>query len=208
MRGILQSFKKIILPSGKYNKQYVNYIKWSFVSNVIVSTESVISVHCMLSAIETNSNTMMTVNYVGKDIVGQIGGLFYMYKMGSKADKEPKKFLLYSNLLQQSSFFINCLTPYFNPYFIIFAGIANIMLNISFVGFGAINAKCIQKISLENNVGEIYSKISVLSTIGSSIGMIIGLSLLPLSEPVLISLIPVLGGLRIYSYNKAIEKII
>jgi hypothetical protein len=44
---------------------------------------------------------MRTFNYIGKDIIGQMGGLMYMSKMGDKADKEPVKFLQYSNGIEQ-----------------------------------------------------------------------------------------------------------
>ena len=66
------------------SSQIYNYIKWSFTSNVLLSTEYALATHSILHAINTDSETMRTLNYVGKDIIGQMGGLMYMSKMGVK----------------------------------------------------------------------------------------------------------------------------
>lgn len=207
----MNQIKKMIFPSGKYHNKYGKYITWSFISNLIVSSESVLSTHSMLSAVSTdNTELVRTVNYVGKDIIGQIGGLFYMSKMGEKSDKNPKKFLLYSNIIQQSTYIANCITPILPNHFLYIAGSANVATNISFTGFGSINTRCIQILAIDNNIGEIYAKISVVNTIGSSLGMILGLYftyLFPEHESRLF-LIPILGIGRIYTYKKAIEDII
>jgi len=203
--------KKLLYPSGKIHISYVNYIGWSFLTNVIVSAESVLSTHSILSAVSLdNTELIRTVNYVGKDIIGQVGGLWYMSKISQKADKDPKKFLLYSNIIQQSSYMANCITPMFPSYFLYIAGISNIASNISFTGFGAVNARCIQILAIDDNIGEIYAKISIVNTIGSSIGMITGLyitSIFPDHETRL-CLIPFLGIARVYTYKKAFKDLI
>ena len=207
----MNQIKKIFFPSGNYHPMYGKYLGWSCISNIIVSAESVLSTHSMLSAISTdNTELVRTVNYVGKDIIGQVGGLWYMSKMSKDADKEPKKFLLYSNIIQQSSYITTCITPMFPSYFIYIAGISNIAANISFTGFGAINARCIQILAIDDNIGEIYAKISIVNTIGSSLGMMIGLvitSFFPDHESRL-CVIPILGIARVYTYQKAIQDII
>lgn len=209
MIKILRSF---IYPSGNTHKYYSRYVGWSCLSNIIISIESVLSTHSMLSVIGRTSNELtFSVNYIGKDIVGQIGGLWYINKMGVKADKEPNTFIKHSMILQQSAVFLECTTPLIPVIaFIPIAGVANICKNISFTGFGAVNAKIIQKLAEEDNIGEIYAKISVLNTIGSSIGMGIGLTIaacIPDHE-IRLGLMPLLIGLRIYSYNKAIKDLI
>ena len=47
----------------------------------------------------------------------------------------------------------------------------NILSNLSSTGFGAVNAKCISKLAIDNNIMELYSKITIVNTIGSSIGL-------------------------------------
>jgi hypothetical protein len=205
-------FKSFVYPSGKVHKNYGKYVRWSFVSNVIVSIESVLSTHSMLSMSGKASNELvLSVNYIGKDIVGQIGGLWYMNRMGKKADKNPKEFIQRSMFLQQSSIFVECATPLLPlQAFLPVAGIANMCKNISFTGFGAINAKIIQELSENNNnMGEIYAKISMINTLGSSIGMCIGLFIaykIP-DHSIRLGLVPLLAGCRMYSFRKSIQDI-
>jgi hypothetical protein len=181
-------------------------------TNVFVSAQSVLATHSMLSAIDTNTTDVIrTTNYVGKDIIGQLGGLIYMSKIGNDVDKDSKKFLKYSNIRQQLSFVTTGITPLVSSsYFLPIAGMSNILANISFIGFGSINAKCIQKISIDDNLGEIYAKISIVNTLGSSVGMLLGLGITSvfLDHETRFIFLPILGICRIYCYNKAIEGIL
>ena len=93
----MKYIKSLLFPIGKQHQKYKQFIGWSFISNILVSTQSVIATHSMLHSINTNSEITRTLNYVGKDIIGQLGGLFYLANIGKKIDKNPEKFLLYSN---------------------------------------------------------------------------------------------------------------
>ena len=205
----MNNIRKVFLPMGKVHPKYINYIGWSFVSNIIVSAESAISAHSMLQAIDTDSDITRTINYVGKDIIGQLGGLLYMNNIGKNIDKNPRRFIIYSNIFQQSAFVFVCSTPVFPDFFLPIAGFSNILFNLSFTGFGAINAKCITKLS-NDNIGELYAKISIINTIGSSFGLLLGLginTLLPEHNTRMVVL-PFMAVSRVYTYNKAVENLI
>lgn len=204
---------KLILPSGPPNKKYMSYMMWSFASTLLVSMEVAMSTHSMLDVIGTCDNAeYRTMNYIGKDIIGQLGGLFYMAKFSQKADKNPSTFLAYSNIIQQSSFVILSATPMFSPdMFLPLAGMSNVLTNISFTGYGAINAKCIQSIAADsNNTGEIYAKITTINTFGSTIGLFGGVALSALiPDPCTRTMIvPVIGLFRIYTFNQAVKNLI
>lgn len=207
-----QRFLSLFYPVGKYHKSYTRFAGWSFLSNVLVSAESVIATHNMLATIDINSTTdsVRTFNYIGKDIIGQIGGLYYMSKIGDKTDKEPKTILLYSNCIQQISYTAVCMTPYFPNYFLPVAGMSNIFSNICFTGFGAVNAQCIQKLAIDNNIGEIYAKIGIICTTGSSIGLILGLSIIAKipDNSSQLSILPLIAASRIYTINKAVSSVL
>ena len=211
-RRIVSNIDTMIKPSKLVHHRYNQYIGWSFLSNILSSAESALSTHSMLQAVNTpDSDIMRTFNYIGKDIIGQLGGLFFMARIGKQADERPKRFLLYSNIFQQLAFTSVCLSPYFPSYFLPIAGLSNIMFNLSFTGFGAINAKCIYVLSNKsNNTGEIYAKITVINTFGSSIGLLLGLGiniLCPTPESRLI-FIPVLAIGRVYCFQKAVKHIL
>lgn len=203
-------FKSLFYPSGKYNKKYKQYVCWSFLSNLLVSTQHVISVHNMLSAIDNNTESVRTINYIGKDIIGQTGSLFYISKIGKKIDKEPVKFLRYINFTQQISYISTSVTFLFPDFFLILAGSSSLLNNVSFIGFGSINTKCINQISESDNLGEIYAKISIFNTLGSSIGLLSGVSItmfIP-DRTTQLCLLPIIGSLRIYTFNKAVKGLI
>lgn len=209
MFKFLKKINKFVYPCGKVHKNYGRYVYWSLLSNAIGSMEGVLSTHSMLSVVGKESNELViSVNYIGKDIVGQLGGLWYINKMAQKSDEDPKAFAKYSILFEQTSNFLECATPLLPTLiFIPTAGIANIGKNISAIGIGAVNAKIIQKLAKENNIGEIYSKIGVLNTIGSSIGMGFGLILtcvIP-CHTTRLCIIPILAYIRYYCYQTAIE---
>ena len=205
---MLNRLNKLIYPGGKPNARYLNYVGWSFVSTVCVSVQMTMSTHSMLDAVGSSDDR--TGNYIGKDILGQLGGLMYMSKMAEHVDREPSKFILFSGLVQQTSIILMSSTPLFEPhYFLPVAGLSNAMSNVSFTGYGAINAKCVQEMS-DNNIGEMYAKITVINTMASSIGMALGVVVcmyIP-DHAVRTSLLPIIGACRIYSYNKAVEGLI
>jgi hypothetical protein len=202
----------LIYPCGKVHPKYLTYVGWYSLSNMIVSMENVISTHSMLSVLgKVSTELTLSVNFIGKDLIGQVGALTYMNKMGKKADKEPQKFIKNSMILQQSSVFLESFTPLLPiEAFIPVAGLSNIMMNISFTGFGAINAKIIPKLAEDDNVGEIYAKLTVINTIASSLGMGLGLGVVAFipDHSMRICILPILASIRIYSYKKAIHELI
>jgi hypothetical protein len=181
------------------------------VSNFIVSIETAMATHSMLHAIGSSvDSTIQTHSYIAKDIIGQLGGLGYMTKVGQRIDREPKRFLVHSNIIQQTAITSMCVTPFFSSYFLPVAGLSSILTNISFTGFGAINVKCIRSISDTNNMGEVYAKLTMLNTLGSSLGLLVGIGItiaLP-DHGTRLCFIPLLAGLRVYTFNKAIRGLI
>lgn len=207
----MQLLRSLIIPSGKVSPHYKKYVFWSFLSNVFVSMQTAMTTHSMLDVIgSTNGgDTIRTVNYIGKDIIGQIGSLVYMAKMGEKSDSDSRGFLDQASAIQQTSLFMMAMTPVL-PHiaFLPVAGTANLLSNISFTGYGAINAKCIQEMS-DGNVGEMYAKITTVNTMASSIGLSLGVGLcFAIPDHVTRGcLVPILGVARIYTFQKAIEDI-
>jgi predicted membrane-bound spermidine synthase len=112
------SLRKLIFPSGTVHPLYAQYVGWSCISNALISVETAVATHNMLDAMSSGSDTLRTVNYIGKDVIGQLGGLWFMSKMSYKADKYPKRFLLYSNLIQQMAYMGICATPLAPDYFL------------------------------------------------------------------------------------------
>lgn len=210
------------LTNGKTHPLYYRYMGYQFLSNVFVSAQVAISTHNMLQVISSCEGAMRTVNYIGKDVFGQLGSLLYMSKLGFQADQNPGKFLFKSHVIQQSSFLLVFATPLLpEGMFLPMAGLASVMSNISFTGYGALNAKAIQELSSKNmqgvddmnsmnNTGEIYSKITTVNTLGSTIGLAlgIGISFLVPSYTLRLCLVPLLAYARVYTFNQSIRGLV
>ena len=202
--------EKLLIPKGgKINKNYIKFVIYSGMSNFMVSAQTSISTHNMLMANNIDNDSLRTLNYIGKDIFGQIGCLVYMNSISSKIDEDPEIVFYKANFLQQTSFIINCSTPFLPEYFIYIAGFSNILCNISFMSFGSISAKSINEISLcKTNIGELYTKISLFNTITSTCGLSFGILLgFIFKDTNNIFLLPLLGYLRLFFYKKSLDSI-
>jgi len=86
----------------------------------------------MLSALNFNKNNIgfnLTYNFIGKDVIGQLGGLGISYLRRNKIDKNPSKQGKISVGLQQLSVLMELCLNYFPVNFIAIAG-AQIFLKI------------------------------------------------------------------------------
>jgi hypothetical protein len=194
-------FAKVYYMDTNYKK----FLFYNFVSTVLISVESVITTHNVLSGVG-NDESSRTMNYVGRDVIGNLGSFLFIGTNGGDADKDPKAFVNKIHMLQQSSYVLTNLASYTPSLFLPIAGSASILISISCIGFGMVNAKCIEKLS-NGNTAEIYSHLALTNTIAASAGMTIGIvltSYMGNSDHLLLCM-PVLACGRIWSYNKALN---
>lgn len=194
----------------KYSPLYGQYMGWTFISNIIGSIEDCVSTHCMLSTLTTHSNDLsISYNYIGKNMIGQIGGLFCIHKIGSDIDNNPKKYLKHSLYANQFALFMECMTPLVQSHFLILAGGSSLLKSIAWTGYGAVSTKIIVSLS-ENNIAEMYSKLTIVNTVASSIGMILGLYIIYLVPCHMsrIVFIPFLTCGRLYTMHRAVRNLL
>lgn len=205
---MIRKLKKVFLLKNKETQ----YLKWMALNSYTSSINSALSTHVMLEAISpTNNNaiTNMTINYLGKDIIGQIGSLVYAWKTGHKADQHPKKHIVKGSVMQNmgiwlengSQFAVN--TPFLLP----ILGISNIAKNIGWISVGAVNANNLQRIA-STHIGALYSKVSTVNTLTSTFGLATGLIILQLIPSYTIrnlTITPIITVINIYSLKKATE---
>ena len=162
---------------------FQRFSRWMFVSTFMASCQNVLSTDAMLTLLSVMSE-QRTFNYIGKDVVGQLSSLAVMMGFTKHIDANPRHFMGQSLLLHQTSMTILLVSPTVPAYFLPLAGFGNMLSNVAFMGFGGINAKCIQALATDNNVGELYSKLTITQTLASSLGLTAGvaLSTLPATE--------------------------
>jgi hypothetical protein len=64
--------------------------------------------------------------------------------------------------------------------------------------------------AIDNNIGELYSKITMINMLGSSVGLIlgVGITILIPDHTTRLGLVPFLGIARVYTFNRAVKDFI
>lgn len=173
------------------------------------SAASVISTNSMLASIMTTPSysTVLATNYVGRDIIGQLGGMAYAWKTGRWADREPLKYITKGSSLEQVGVHLeNAVTLLPNGNWTLpFLGLASLTKNVSFISIGAVNAHNLKMIS-DQNIGQTYSRVASINTLASTAGMLAGIGLLHLVPSYTIRsicVLPLLSGISLYSVRRA-----
>lgn len=198
------------------------YLKWTAINSFSTSVSSVISTNSMLSSITSQGpsySSIITANYIGKDIIGQLGGLMYAWKTGKTADSQPLKYITKGVCVLQASFYIENLAPLVtnNLFVLPFLGLSSTLKNISFISIGAVNANNLQKLatasasvtqspSSTSSIGECYSKAVSINTLSSTLGMICGIGIIYFIPSYTVRttvILPVMSVISIYSLRKS-----
>lgn len=185
-------------------------------SNFVCGFESIISSHSMFHASgigsENTALAAVSMNLIGKDILGQLFSIPFISKLSKYGDKHPMKYIRNNTILFGISNFIECSTPYFNEsLFIPIATLGNIGKNIGFTGFGSFNANIINKLSNDKlNITELYSKMAMANTISYSLGMSFGLLFVTQIEnqELKLCILPLSGFLRWLLIKKSVQGLI
>lgn len=167
---------------SKENKYYF----YSFLNTFFNSINNILATNSSLYAL--SKHKQITKLYIYKDIIGQLSGLLIAYH--TKNNNINKHILVKEGYkictIQQIAIMLE-LTLRYNPNrYILYTGISNTLKNISWIHLGAINAQLIYNISKQStsdgkvikNIPDIYTNISIINTIGSSLGMYIGTKLI------------------------------
>lgn len=189
------------------NPKIRKYLISSSLANMFCGFSSVQSTHCMLLASGVGDATAVassiSINFIGKDILGQIASIPFVLKFSKIAKENPQTHLRGSIFIFETANLIECTTPLFPHLFIPLAIAGNIGKNIGFIGTGSFNANIISKLS--SDVISDYSLISVCNTISFSLGMSLGLlcSININSYGLRMSIMVILGIARYYALKNS-----
>jgi hypothetical protein len=189
------------------------YILYMGINSCLTSCQNVISTNSMLTSIFVNPSSVANLSYISKDILGQVGGLLYSWKSGKNADKKPLKHIIKGSFIQQFGFHLeNASVLIKDENFIIpFLGLSSITKNVSFISIGAVNSNNLNKLSKKDkNIGELYSKISSINTLSSSIGMLLGMGIIFFIPSYTVKsyiILPLLSIGSLYCIKKGTEEI-
>jgi hypothetical protein len=161
----------------------------------------------MITSMNSDMSAGLVTNIIGRDIISSLTSLIVIYGWNNRIDKNPKRSFILGQLTYQMGITIDMMA-YLIPSenLMLVAGIGGTGKSVSWITLGSFNAKIIQEIA-NDNVGEFYAKLSVINTLGQSIGMGLGLLFLKhiyVSSPFVIGF---LGILRYISYHMMFKKL-
>ncbi len=195
------------------HSNYKKYLLYSSLSNIICGFESIISTHSMFSASGIGKENIelasVSLNLLGKDIVGQVFSIPFINKMSKIGNIKPLKYAKINIAIFEGANFLECITPFlYSQLFIPLASLGNIGKNIGFTGFASFNANAISKLSIDKtNIIELYSKISMINSVSYSFGMAIGLFFVTFSTNIALkfSILASCGIIRYFCIKKSVE---
>ena len=172
------------------HSSYKNYTLYSFIGNTAGSTTMALSTQSLLLALglcssSTASTTLLagTLNWILKDGIGQLGGIYVASKVSSlrELDVNPKRWRMMSAFAFDGAIWLECLSPMFPGYFLVVASVANLGKNVSFLTASASRATLHQALCRnQNNLGDVTAKAGSQSIAASLLGTGIGIVLTPL----------------------------
>lgn len=177
--NILQTF----YPKGYPNSVapgYNHFMKNQMISAVLSSAGGIISMNALLSAVGLSTGVLplsAALSWLLKDGLGQFGGILFASLIHVRFDQDPKKWRWISSLSLELSNSLEMLTLFFPQFFIVFASIANIGKNISFLAAGASRAAIHKSFAQEENLADVTAKTGSQNIFSSMIGTSLGISL-------------------------------
>jgi len=179
---------------------------YSFTENVISGFENAVSMSCLFESMNGTSCGIAT-SYMSRDIITNMSSIYLIHRMSKTIDKKPSNILIKSQLLTQIAIVADISSLYVTPNLVVLiSGLANIGRSVSWITIGSINAKIIQKLAPET-IGEMYSKIAIVNTLGQSLGTTLGMSYIYLFPDRYTSfmILPFTGVIRYMIYRKLLK---
>lgn len=166
---------------------YTKFAGLCFTASIAGSAAMVLSTQTLLLAVGiVGTNTQQAgimagaFNWVMKDFVGQLGGVFFASQMGkSRAfDADPKRWRMVAAMALDGATLLEILSPLFPPIFVLpVASVANVGKNIGFLTASASRAALHQSVAISGNLGDVTAKAGSQSIMASLLGTSLGIGM-------------------------------
>jgi hypothetical protein len=120
------------------------------------------------------------LNWVLKDFIGQLGGVWYASHLGKMRliDAQPKKFRMLSSISLDAANGLEILSPWVPSICVLpVASVANLLKNISFLTASASRAALNQALTRQNNLADVTAKAGSQTMVASLVGTAAGIGL-------------------------------
>lgn len=162
---------------------------WQFCETTIGSAMSVLCSQAMLSSLglsaspATSGTTAVAINWVLKDIVGEVLKLGFIQQFAQSFDSHPKSWKLVGEVCSLTGSLMQLSTALVgSKYFLLFAGLGFGLRSIHFSIWGATHMTFTRNFALSGNVGDVVAKDDTQMAVAHLLGTAIGAGLLSLSH--------------------------
>jgi hypothetical protein len=170
--------KNFFLPENyphSVKGKYMSYVKYNLLQQTSSSALGVLSTQQLLLSLGIDSLTASgALNWVIKDGLGQLGGVFYAGKTGNQFDADSKFQKWVSAFSINISCFIEILSPLFPGYFLLLASLGTFGKNISAISGSASRAAIHLNFANNNNLADITAKNTIQTTAACVFGTFVG----------------------------------
>ncbi len=163
---------------GRVSTGYKHLLLYSGMLSALTSSEYAVSTHCILSVLnntESATESAIAVNFLSKDMVGQVGGLLLLSQLKGFSSG---KIVASSCFFIQTGVVCDVMVTTLPEYMIPLTITSNILKNVSFTLISSVNIRILNHVVPKESLGEAYIGYNSLSTVTSSVGMAIGLGLI------------------------------
>ena len=199
-----------MLPIPSSHPLWKKYQILNAITNIFSGINYALALNSIISALSNSVLLTGALNFIYKDVIGQLFSIFFAYTRINKPDENPIKHGIIFYFLIQIFYLLDNITPFFPKYFLLIAGLSSIGKNVCMIAIGSVNVKCIEELS-NNNMGKVYSKIASQNSFFSSMGMGIGgglCILFPEHLERLYMFCPIISFLDILSYYFSIQPVL
>ncbi|XVE57307.1 hypothetical protein DITRI_Ditri04bG0080900 [Diplodiscus trichospermus] len=174
--------KRLLLPEGfpdSVTSDYLDYSLWRGVQGVASQISGVLATQALLYAVGLGKGAIPTaaaINWVLKDGIGYLSKIM-LSKYGRHFDVNPKGWRLFADLLENSAFGLEMLTPAFPHLFVLIGAAAGAGRSAAALIQAATRSCFYAGFAAQRNFAEVIAKGEAQGMVSKSIGIVLGIAL-------------------------------
>ncbi|CAA7036793.1 unnamed protein product [Microthlaspi erraticum] len=176
-RNLLTQF---LLPEGYPNSvtsDYLDYSLWRGVQGIASQISGVLATQSLLYAVGLGKGAIPTaaaINWVLKDGIGYLSKIM-LSKYGRHFDVHPKGWRLFADLLENSAFGLEMLTPLFPQFFVVIGAAAGAGRSAAALIQAATKSCFNAGFASQRNFAEVIAKGEAQGMVSKSMGILLGI---------------------------------
>ncbi|XP_020096521.1 protein root UVB sensitive 1, chloroplastic isoform X1 [Ananas comosus] len=173
---------RLMLPEGypdSVSCDYLEYSLWRGVQGIASQINSILSTQALLYAVGLGKGAIPTaaaVNWVLKDGIGYLSKIL-LSKFGRQFDVNPKGWRLFADLLENTAYGLEILTPVFPHLFVLIGAAAGAGRSASSLIQAATRSCFYAGFATQRNFAEVIAKGEAQGMVSKFLGIMIGITL-------------------------------